>query len=77
MPHPSAPITLHTSAAQSTRLDLSSLDPAVQQLFSAGLANSTKKSYQTGANRYIRCRSMFGVGVLPLTLFLNGHSHTL
>ena len=45
MPHPSAPITLRTSAAQSARLDLSSLDPAVQQLFPAGLANSTKKSY--------------------------------
>ena len=67
MPHPSAPITLHTADAQSARLDLSSLDSAVQQLFSAGLANSTKKSYQSGANRYIRFCSLFGVTPYPTT----------
>ena len=65
MPYPSAPITLRTSAAQSARLDLSLLDPAVQQLFSAGLANSTKKSYQSGANRYIRFCSLFGITPYP------------
>lgn len=67
MPHPSAPITLRTADAQSARLDLSSLDSAVQQLFSAGLANSTKKSYQSGANRYIRFCSLFGVTPYPTT----------
>ena len=68
MPYPSAPITLRTSAAQSARLDLSSLDPAVQQLFSASLANSTKKSYQSGVNRYICFRSLFGITSYPTSV---------
>ena len=41
------------------------MDSAVQQLFSAGLAKSTKKSYQSGANRYIRFCSLFGVTPYP------------
>ena len=64
---PLCPLTLHTADTQSARLDLSSLDSAVQQFFSAGLANSTKRSYQSGANRYIRFCSLFGVTPYPAT----------
>ena len=67
MPHPSAPITLRTADAQSARLHLSSLDSAVQKLFSGGLANSTKKSYHSGANHYIHFCSLFGVTPYPTT----------
>ena len=64
---PLCPITLRTADAQLARLDFSSLDSAVQQLFSTGLANSMKKSYQSSANRYIRFCSLFGVTPYPTT----------
>jgi hypothetical protein len=35
------------------RLDVTSMDSTIQQLFSAGLAPSTQKSYQSGTRRYL------------------------
>ena len=35
------------------RLDLDSLVPVVQELFSAGVAASSMKAYRTGQNRYV------------------------
>ena len=50
---------------QSARLDLSSLDPVAQQLFSTEVAPSTRHSYQSGTNRYLQFCSLFGVPPPP------------
>ena len=43
-----------TSSGASTRLDLTSLDQAVLELFSVGLAQLTLKPYKSGSQRYIK-----------------------
>ena len=42
-----------TIGRRETRLDLRSLDNAVEQYFSAGIAPSTKRVYDSGKKRYL------------------------
>ena len=49
------------------RLDIGYLDTVVQQLFSAGLADSTKNTYRAGSNRYIKLCSEVGLTAYPAT----------
>ena len=41
------------------------MDPLVRQLFSAGIANSTRKTYNSGSNRYNRFCNDFGLTPYP------------
>ena len=52
---------------QAARLDIGYLDTVVQQLFSTGLADSTKNTYRAGSNRYIKLCSKVGLTAHPAT----------
>ena len=52
---------------QAARLDIGYLDTVVQQLFSTGLADSTKNTYRAGNNRYIKLCSKVGLTAYPAT----------
>ncbi len=59
-----------------TRLDLSILVPLVQELFSTGIAPSTRRSYQSGTNRYLCFCKDYGITPFPtseqpLSFFMN------
>ena len=60
MPHSDSSGSVCT-VDRSARLDLSSLDPVVRQLFSACLSPSTRRSYESGTNRYLPFCTLFGV----------------
>ena len=47
------------------RLDVCYLHTVVQQLFSAGLAESTKSTYRAGSNRYIKLCGEAGLSAYP------------
>ena len=46
---------------QQTRLELANLDPVVQGYFEAGLAPSTRRTYQSGINRFITFCSTYRI----------------
>eukprot|EP00731_Ephydatia_muelleri_P033273 Em0027g21a len=48
-------------------LDISHLDSVVRQLFSAGLATSTKKTYKTGGDRYVDFCTKAGITAFPVS----------
>ncbi|KAL5493809.1 hypothetical protein EMCRGX_G015039 [Ephydatia muelleri] len=50
-----------------TGLDVSQLGTIVQQLFSAGIAQSTRKTYRSGSDRYIRLRAALGITPFPVS----------
>ena len=66
-PHHSATSALNSAGPQPTWLDITTLDPIVRQLFSIGLANSTKQTYASGANRYNRFCMQFGLTPYPMS----------
>ena len=56
------------ASVQQAQLELTSLDSAVQGYFEAGLAPSTKQSFQSGINRFLRFCSTYHVHTpLPVT----------
>ena len=54
VPHCGAPRNNQTADQLLARLDVASLVPTARKLFDAGLANTTRKTYRVGANRYAR-----------------------
>ena len=62
-PPASARATYHTIA----RLDITNLDDTVLKLFLAGLADSTKQTYKSGACRYLEVCNQFSA--VSLTLY--------
>lgn len=48
-------------------MDISHLERSVQELFTAGLAESTRKSYKTGANSYLSFCATYGRVNFPVT----------
>ena len=48
-------------------MDISHLDSVVRQLFSAGLATSTKKTYKTGGDRYVDFCTKAGITAFPVS----------
>ena len=65
MPHltTGAECTGHAAA----RLDISHLGTIVQQLFSAGLAPSTKNMYRAGGNHYVKLCERLKLTAFPVT----------
>ena len=49
------------SGGTAARLDLTSLDATVQELFSAGIAPSTQKTYRSGSKRFIHFCEQYGI----------------
>ena len=56
-----------SASGTATRLDFASLGSTVQELFSAGLANSTLKSYKSGSTRYCNFCAAYKVPAFPAT----------
>ena len=53
---------------QQTRLELASLDTVVQGYFEAGLAPSTRRTYQSGINRFYKFCTTYQIPTpLPVT----------
>ena len=52
LPHPTTPAPDRAARPPVARLDVARLGPVVQDLFTAGLAASTRRAYQSGSNRY-------------------------
>ena len=50
---------------RATRLDVGSLVPVVQELFSAGLSAASLKAYKTGQNRYVRFCELYAHSLFP------------
>ena len=48
----------------------------VQQLFSAGIAQSTRNTYRSGSDRYIRLRAALGITPFPASLYRDGLAGT-
>ena len=48
-------------------MDITSLEPVVLQLFSAGIASSTQRVYRTGTNRYVTFCSKFALTPFPVS----------
>eukprot|EP00731_Ephydatia_muelleri_P010115 Em0005g701a len=59
-----------------TGLDVSQLGTIVQQLFSAGIAQSTRNTYRSGSDRYIRLRAALGITPFPASLYRDGLAGT-
>lgn len=53
------------ACAQPARLDVSSLDAVVRRLFSAGIATTTRKAYNSGVNRYNRFCILYNLSPFP------------
>ena len=49
-----SPCNNQTADQLSARLDVASLVPTARKLFDAGLANTTRKTYRVGEDRYAR-----------------------
>ena len=78
--YPEPPLSGPSTGAQSVspgapRLDLGCLDAVVRELFSAGLAASTRNSYRSGSKRYVDFCALISLNPFPvaertLSLFL-------
>ena len=55
------PTLLELLVTQQPDLDITDLDKAVQQLFSSGLAPSTRRSYQSGSNQYLQFCNLYNI----------------
>ena len=51
-------------------MDITTLDAVVRQLFSAGLANSTKRTYASGEKRYDHFCTQFGLTPYPASEYV-------
>ena len=56
-----------SASGTATRLDFASLGSTVQELFSAGLANSMLKSYKLGSTKYCNFCTAYKVPAFPAT----------
>ena len=65
--HPSSPGAVVSSDGAGSGLDISTLVPTVQELFGAGIANSTQKVYKSGDRRYNNFCNMFYLSPYPVT----------
>ena len=52
LPYPTTPAPDRAARPPAARLDVARLGPVVQDLFTAGLAASTRRAYQSGSDRY-------------------------
>ena len=49
------------SGGSAARLDFTNLDTTVQELYSAGIAPSTQKTYRSGSKRFIQFCEQYGI----------------
>ena len=64
---PHFPGSSGTSRGAAARLDITCLVPAVQELFSAGIATSTRRTYRSGSSRYLQFCESFNVTPFPVS----------
>ena len=65
--HPSSSRIGGGSSQQASGVDISILVPAVQELFEAGIANSTQRIYKSGDKRYNDFYNTFRLAPYPVT----------
>ena len=54
-----------TANRPSARLDIPGLDTTVKQLFSVGIAHSTRRNYQSGSHRYLSFCNQYNIHPFP------------
>ncbi len=67
VPNTNPPSCAGIAGGEAARLDFSNLGPAIRELFNAGLAQATLRSYKSGCDKYVRVCKEVGVNPFPAT----------